>query len=164
MDMAGTTFITASDDSKRFVRPYYLYSGMKASDSSVVAQNSGFEDYGLDSTAVLSLRVDTAAPLIHTVVIDRNTASDALATAETVRTDSTSTYVPKSTLYAGGDYTYIKFFVPVYDDASIDSVTIKILNAFTSEDETASFTYLDDTTETAITSSIELKEIGRAHV
>ncbi|MBQ9205822.1 MAG: hypothetical protein IJ158_03820 [Treponema sp.] len=156
VDTEGTTFITTSDDSKRFERPYYLYSGMKASDSSVVGQNSGFEDYGLDSTAVLSLRVDTAAPLIHTVGIDRNSASAALASAEAVKPDS-STYVPKSTLYAGGDYTYIKFFVPVYDDAMIDSVTIKILNASTSEDETASFTYLDDTTETAITSSIELK-------
>ena len=156
VDTEGTTFITTSDDSKRFERPYYLYSGMKASDSSVVGQNSGFEDYGLDSTAVLSLRVDTAAPLIHTVGIDRNSASAALASAEVVKPDS-STYVPKSTLYAGGDYTYIKFFVPVYDDAMIDSVTIKILNASTSEDETASFTYLDDTTETAITSSIELK-------
>ena len=132
IDKAGTSFITKN--SSRFERPYYLLSNTKASDYA-----SG--DYGIDNDSVLSINLDTKAPLVNTPYIAVSTlSSDYDATSnkngiktasylESIRTgDSINDYLFTSQRYAGGNSKFIRFFIPVYD-ANMKDVTVSIVNA-----------------------------------
>ena len=143
-DKAGTTFETG-DTSSIFKRPYFLYSGMSVNDSEVTGQNEGFTDYGLDSSSPLSIKFDTANPVIAELGIDVSDAENSIASSAEIKANPDD-YKILSSVFAGGNQKYIKIFVPAYDsnlDSSQGSVKIKITNASTGDNETALFKLTD---------------------
>ena len=129
-DAAGKTF--SSSGSTIFDRPYYLYSETKVTDAIVTEQNAGFTDYGIDfdtstDSGSLSIKLDTKAPSVLTVCLDSRKETGSFASAQTVFENET-TYKAGMNSFVGGDFKYVKFYVPIYDANSV-TPALKITNA-----------------------------------
>lgn len=154
-DTAGTTFTTAA--ASKFERPYYTFAGTSSSDE-------GYAEYGFDNTQAVTVKLDTNSPYLGTagLVIGKSykvysdTNTDGLQSAEEITGSDgsvSSAYEISAGRYAGGDYKYVRFYVPAFD-ANLSSVTVSISDASSSENETSSYkTVGSDGAETAIEGS-----------
>lgn len=147
-DTAGTTFTTASTTKKT---PYYRYAKTTSADA-------GYSEYGFENTSALSLKLDTQIPLLGTAGLDIKTTHTLLAETSSVASTAlagsntagvASNYEISTSRYAGGNFKYIKFYVPAYD-VNIDKVTVSISDA-NGNNETAILKDVSTGTETAIT-------------
>lgn len=142
-DSAGTTFETGSES--RFTRPYYQFSGTTKAE--IDSQNASFTDYGLDNVGSISIKLDTLDPSVYTLALDINT-TDTLDSSATVYKDADSIANHKVSLsrYAGGNYKYVKFYLPVFD-ANLDKVIYEIKNSNGDSKSTGSLTATETTTK-----------------
>lgn len=115
-DSENTVF--ESGNTSLFKRPYYLYSGTTESSEEVTGQNT-WTDYGLDKfngvvIESLPIKLDTQDPAIYTVGLDIEDSST-FVEATSIRDDTVGKYKASLSRYAGGNYKYIKLFLPVFD-------------------------------------------------
>ena len=135
IDAAGTTF--SSSGETIFDRPYYLYS--ETVEENYQSKNAWY-DYGIDfdtttDSGSLSIKLDTKAPSVLTVCLDSRKEAGSFASAQTVFENETK-YKAGMNSFVGGDFKYVKFYVPIYDANSVTPV-LKITSADGTEFEKA---------------------------
>ncbi|MCH5295495.1 MAG: hypothetical protein J1F14_06300 [Treponema sp.] len=148
-DSAGTVFVTG--DQSKFNRPYYMFSTTQDSEFN----NKG--DYGLDNTAVLLIKMDTAMPNVHIAALDIKDKAENLVNAEVVKLDAGGTYDISASRFAGGNSKYIKVYLPIFD-ANISGATLSISDGSSGVTETEYIVIRNGKEESIEGNSIKLIE------
>ena len=161
-DTAGKTFTTGASDLTdgsgttsygRFHRPYYRYASTTESDY------QSFTDYGIDNTAVLSVKLDTASPKIYTEGLSIEKTLADMAKVDAVKTSlegNSYDYAISAKRFSGGDSKYIKLFIPVYD-ANLSAVTLSIADSTNGTVETT-YSTVSGSTNSFIEGVLALKK------